>query len=53
VHDAEFVEKLTWGKKVVGVRISLDRAKPSVVNKLVLEAWLHRAPISIHNQARK
>jgi hypothetical protein len=42
-----FVEKLTWGSKVVGVRIDLARATPSVVNGLVLAAWQSKAPKSL------
>ena len=40
----QFVEKLTWGSKVVGVRVDLEPASASVVNQLVLEAWRHKAP---------
>lgn len=43
----EFVEKLTWGHKVVGVRIALAKASPEVVKSLVLAAWTHKAPKSI------
>jgi hypothetical protein len=34
-----FVEKLLWGGKVVGLRIVLDAAKPSVVKALVAQAY--------------
>jgi YjbR len=37
------MEKLLWGGKVVGVRVSLDRAKPAEVKSLVLAAHAHRA----------
>ena len=40
----EFVEKLSWGGKVVGVRIALAKAKSDVVNQLVKQAWLRKAP---------
>jgi len=43
----EFVEKLIWGKRVVGVRIALARALPSVVKQLVLRAWEAKAPKSL------
>lgn len=39
-----FIEKLTWGGKVVGVRISLARALPHAVKALVRLAWQDKAP---------
>ena len=43
MHPA-FVEKLLWGGKVVGVRIALAAASPSVVKHLVQRAWANKAP---------
>lgn len=43
VHP-EFVEKLRWGAKVVGVRVALARAKPKVVTDLLAQAWTRKAP---------
>jgi hypothetical protein len=40
----EFAEKLLWGGKVVGVRVSLTQAQASAVKSLVLQAWEHKAP---------
>lgn len=40
----EFVEKLLWGGKVVGVRVALAKAKADVVNQLVRQAWSRKAP---------
>ena len=40
----EFIEQLHWGKKVVGVRIALARAKPDIVEQLVRRAWEAKAP---------
>ncbi len=40
----EFTEKLLWGGKVVGVRITLAKAKPNAVKHLVRQAWLRKAP---------
>jgi hypothetical protein len=40
----EFVEKLLWGGKVVGVRIRLSDANPEVVQQLIRQAWLAKAP---------
>lgn len=42
VHP-EFVEKLHWGAKVVGVRVSLAKAKPKVVTELLAQAWTRKA----------
>jgi hypothetical protein len=47
VHS-DFIEKLLWGGKVVGVRITLASATPAVVNDLVLAAWRHKAPKRLH-----
>ena len=38
------VEKLLWGKRVVGLRIHLAKAKPGLVNNLLSQAWSRRAP---------
>jgi hypothetical protein len=35
----EFIEKLLWGGKVVGLRVSLKAANASVVKSLVLDAY--------------
>lgn len=40
----EFIEKLWWGKKVVGVRVSLSPAKSAVVRDLLAAAWKRKAP---------
>ena len=42
-----FLEKLFWGKRVVGVRVSLANAKPRVVNKLLTQAWSRKASKSL------
>lgn len=44
VRHSDFVEKLIWGKKVVGLRLTLAEANPAVVKRLLREAWIHRAP---------
>jgi hypothetical protein len=43
----EAVEPLTWGKKVVGVRIFLAKAKIGFVQGLVRSAWERKAPKSL------
>jgi YjbR len=35
----EFIEKLLWGAKVVGLRVSLTAASPAVVKSLVSKAY--------------
>jgi hypothetical protein len=40
----EFTEKLLWGGKVVGLRVSLGKAYASVVKSLVRQAWELKAP---------
>ena len=42
--DPEFLEKLHWGKRVVGVRVKLEKAKAGVVKKLIEKAWKRKAP---------
>jgi hypothetical protein len=39
----EFVEKLWWGAKVVGLRVHLPKANLSVVKGLVRTAWQAKA----------
>jgi hypothetical protein len=43
----EFVEKLLWGGKVVGIRVALADAEAAVVKMLVKQAWIHKAPQSL------
>jgi hypothetical protein len=40
----EWVEKLPWGGKIVGLRIDLAKADASVVQALVRAAWEAKAP---------
>jgi hypothetical protein len=40
----EFLEKLEWGAKVVGVRATLANAPAGVVKRLVSDAWTSKAP---------
>jgi hypothetical protein len=35
----EYLEKLLWGSKVLGLRVSLASAEPQVVNSLVSRAY--------------
>jgi hypothetical protein len=40
----DFLSKLFWGSKVVGLRIELPGARVSVVKDLVEAAWRSKAP---------
>jgi hypothetical protein len=40
----DWIEKLWWGKKVVGVRVHLARAERALVEELVRNAWARKAP---------
>jgi hypothetical protein len=40
----DFIEKLHWGKRVVGVRVTLAKAKAAVVTQLLAQAWKRKAP---------
>ena len=40
----EFVEKLWWGKKVVGLRVTLSKASNPVVKELLANAWRRKSP---------
>ena len=39
----EIAQKLLWGGKVVGLRVTLAAATPAVVKSMVLAAWQHKA----------
>jgi hypothetical protein len=43
LHGA-FVDKLSWGGKVVGVRVALAKADAKVVRALLARAWEAKAP---------
>lgn len=38
------IEKLPWGRKIVGLRVDLDRARADVVQTLLREARRRRVP---------
>ncbi len=40
----DFLEKLLWGGKVVGLRIALTPARTDVVKQLIRRAWTGKAP---------
>jgi hypothetical protein len=44
LRHPDFLEKLFWGGKVCGLRVRLAAALPSVVNRLIQDAWIRKAP---------
>ncbi|MDQ2942241.1 MAG: MmcQ/YjbR family DNA-binding protein [Candidatus Dormibacteraeota bacterium] len=42
--EPECCEELWWGKRLSGVRVTLPRASPTLVNALVQAAWRRKAP---------
>ena len=42
----EWLSKLLWGGKVVGLTVDLPQAEPGVVRDLLTSAWESRAPKS-------
>ena len=47
-----FIDKLLWGGKVVGLRVTLAEANPAIVQYLLRQAWQHKAPKSLTTHAR-
>ena len=45
-----FIEKLYWGERIAGVRVVLAKAKPGVVKRLLVQAWMRKAPKILHGQ---
>jgi hypothetical protein len=43
----QYIRELTWGKKVVGLRIALADADAAVVKQLISFAWQNKAPKSL------
>ena len=39
-----FIEKLSWGGKVAGIRVILAKARPQVVAGLLEKSWRRKAP---------
>ena len=40
----DYIEKLMWGAKALGVRITLPQASAKVVKDLINAAWRNKAP---------
>lgn len=41
------LSKLEWGGRIVGLQITLAKAKASLVSGLLTQAWLRKAPKSL------
>lgn len=48
----EFIEKLLWGGKVVGLRIAIVDAPAKTLKRLVREAWAAKAPKALRVDAQ-
>jgi hypothetical protein len=46
----QYIAELTWGKKVIGLRVALADAEPAVVKQLVSFAWQNKAPKSLRSK---
>jgi hypothetical protein len=42
--DPEPLAILTWGKRVVGLRVTLSKAKSPLVRQLLQQSWSRKAP---------
>lgn len=40
----DFAEKLMWGARVVGLRVTLAKTNPTVIHQLIRKAWQNKAP---------
>jgi hypothetical protein len=48
----EFIDKLLWGGKVVGLRIAIAAAPAAVLKPLAQQAWANKAPKALLGEAR-
>lgn len=49
--DPGCVEKLPWGSKIVGLRVALASARPTLVRELLQQAWRRKAPKALQAAA--
>ena len=49
--DPAFLEPLPWGAHIVGLRVNLALAMPPVVERLLFQAWAHKAPLPGRSRA--
>jgi hypothetical protein len=52
-EDADAHGELWWGKRLVGVKVTLPLADPRRVEELLTEAWLRRAPTTLADQLHR
>jgi hypothetical protein len=52
-EDPTAFEELWWGKKLVGVRVRLAKAKTKHVQELLEEAWRRKAPKGVQAKLDK
>jgi hypothetical protein len=52
-REPDFLEELTWGAKVVGLRVILASAKPAVTAELLAKAWSLKAPRKLLSREEK
>jgi hypothetical protein len=45
------LEKLSWGKRVVGLRVTLKKAQRKMVTRLLTQAWTQKAPKTLRTSA--
>ena len=45
----EYVEKLFWGKKLVGLRVAITNTPVSLIKELIKAAWETKAPQSLRD----
>jgi hypothetical protein len=51
----QFVQKLSWGDRVMGLTVAMPAARPAAVRDLVRRAWESKAPralVRAHDPAR-
>jgi len=41
-------QEVWWGRRLAAVRVDLGGAEASLVSELLIDAWLHKAPRSLH-----
>ena len=52
----EALEILTWGRRVVGLRVALTKAKPALVETLLKQSWSRKHPSDFsrwHSETRR
>jgi len=42
--EPDLLEMLTWGKRTVGLRVALAKARPALIETLLAQSWSRKAP---------